>query len=770
MLVERLLARKNVAAALLFLLLALLFMHRALLPPPGQVLGGYDMRGYYYIVHEVVREAVRSGRLPFWDPYRYGGYPFLADPQQNAFYPPAWLTIILPTNVGISWYMVFHIWLAGVGMFAFVRFMGGRWLPAVLSGIAFAFSGLLAGRLWAGHSTVYAIDAWTPWLLLALAWSVKRPAIWRGVLAGLPFGLAILAGHLPSFLYIGLIWAAFALYLLFTCKERRWLVVRAAAAMALIGFGVAAIQLAPFIEFSLVSQRVAEASFTFATDYSLPPAHLITLIIPEFFGEPTRVGYWSVPTFEELTYYAGLLPLLGLVMALRRPDRLTWFYLVLIVFGLWLALGRYSVLYPLLYDLLPPFRVVRAPGRAAFLYLVAAAALLGHALTIWLDVPLGERKAKLGPLFRRTLAIVGVSGVAALAATGAVFITIHPTDTSGRLWHQVGGYAFALLILLIGGALIWSYLVSHRGDNVGRIVVAVALVALSVADLWTFSYKMVRLEPATPDPFWLDAREVIGEAAGRVLPWGAPVFIQNESILVALPSVFGYVGLEPAAHIALASSVPDPRSSAYDVLGAAYVISPVELQQFTSGERPLSLVEHHGSAWVYRRDRTLPLARIVYDVEVVADVDAAIARIHQPDFDPAATAVLSAPPPCAPGPAPAIAGTAEVLDTRSGFWRIRTDSEAPGLLVLAETAYPGWRVTVDGQAAEPLTAYTTVRAVCVPAGEHVIEWTFVPTIFVWGGTVTALSLLLVGVAAIVAYRKSEWQSNRESYRTLSLDW
>ena len=55
--------------------------------------------------------------------------------------------LILPVNVGLSWYMLLHIWLAGLGMFAFVRYMGANWLPALLSGIAFAFSGLLAGRL-----------------------------------------------------------------------------------------------------------------------------------------------------------------------------------------------------------------------------------------------------------------------------------------------------------------------------------------------------------------------------------------------------------------------------------------------------------------------------------------------------------------------------------------------------------------------------------------------------------------------------------------------
>ena len=60
------------------------------------------------------------------------------------------------------------------------------------------------------------------------------------------------------------------------------------------------------------------------------------------------------------------------------------------------------------------------------------------------------------------------------------------------------------------------------------------------------------------------------------------------------------------------------------------------------------------------------------------------------------------------------------------FWRIQTSSEVPVLLILSETDYPGWQVTIDGETAQGLTAYTAVRAVCVPAGEHVVEWTYRP--------------------------------------------
>ncbi len=745
--------RPVLSAALLFLGLSLVFFAGVLLPPEGQVMAGHDMVGNYYIYWNVVREALRAGRLPLWEPNIFGGFPFLAQPQQNTFYPPNWINLLVPVRVGVSLYMVFHVWLAAMGMYVFARVMGGRQLPSILAGIGFAFGGLLAGRLWAGHQPVYAVFIWTPLMLAALVWAVAvgRRGWAAAVVAGVPFGLAILAGHIPSFLYVGMVWAAFVAYQFLTRPGERWIVVRSALIAGVVGLSLAAVQLVPFLQFSATSGRVAGADYQFATDYSLPPAHLLTLLIPEFFGEPTRVGYWSVPTFEELTYYAGVVAVLGLLLALRRPTRLTWFYVLLIVFGLWLALGRYGVLYELAYRFLPPFRLVRAPGRAAFLYLFAASGLLAHALTVWRAAPAEERRRQLGRYWPAAVGVLGVALFAALAATGAVFMSVHPTDTSGRLWHQIGGYSLALVVVGVGGALLWAYLRDDASPR-RRAVVAVALILLVTADVWWFSFKMVRNAPTAPDPVWTDGRALVPEPAGRVLPWGVPLFSQNGAMQVEWASVFGYDSLEPAAHIALASSVPDPRSTAYDILGVEYVLAGGPLDEYTGGERPLTLVGRQGAAWVYSRARTLPLARLVYAAEVIPDGGAAIERVHATDFDPAAVAILDEEATCAAGPAPAGPGTAEVIAHEPTRWRIETNSDAPALLVLAENAYPGWQVTVDGVAAESLTAYTSLRAVCVPAGEHVVEWVFRPMVYWVGGVVSLVALVLVGVGLFALRR------------------
>jgi hypothetical protein len=744
----------------LLLALTLIFLEHALLPPPGQIMGGQDASWQFATWAAFARQELSEGRLPLWDPYHFGGYPFLSNPQVGFFYPPTWLAILLPLNLGISFYVALHVWLAGVGMLLFARQMAGSWLGALLAAMAFSFSGFVSARIWGGHFAFLAVHVWTPWILLALAWSVRRGGVWSAILAGLPIALAILAGHTTSLVYVGLIWLAFGVYLAATARQW-WLVVRQVIISALMGAMLSMVQMLPLIQLASLSTRVAGTMEEFGYLGAMPPAHLITLVIPDYFGEPIRAGYWSVPNFTELTYYVGTLPVLGLALSLRKPTRLTWLYVALITFGLLLALGGYGFLYRVLYDWLPPFRMMRAPGRAGFLYTFAASALLGEAISTWTT---GKHESQLNPLMRWVLIIIALAGIAGLAATGAAFVSQHPSDTSGRLWHQVGGWSIALTSLLAGGALLWGYLAansagtrhavslpenSHERKRMG---LAVGLVIVLAADLWLLGFKMVRLESMAPAPIWPEAASIIGETEQRVLPWGISTFDQNGAGQVGLRSVFGYNPLEIAAHQSFAASVADPRSTAYDILGVEYVIAGGPLDESTQGERPLALVSSSGSAWVYRRARVMPIARLAYDVEVIADPASATTRVHEQGFDPAATAIVSEMLPCEVGSAPETPGTAAIVEQRAGYWRITTDSDAPALLVLAETAYPGWRAIVDGETATSLTAYTTIRAVCVPAGEHEIEWIYDPSVHKIGTAITIVGLILAAAAGIV-FRK-----------------
>jgi hypothetical protein len=737
-----------VRVSAVFAVLAAIFLNRTLLPEPGHALGSHDMRALFVPWLELTRTALWQGRLPFWHAAQFSGYPFLANPQVALFYPPTWVALLLPVRLGISVWGWLHLVLAGTGMYALTRVLHGRGAGPWLAGLTFAFSGYSAVRLWAGHIGLLATATWLPWLLLLTWWAFRRRSAWAGVLTGVPLGLAILAGHTTSLIYVGLVWGCFGLY----AWAGGWSAEKQVESMGvrgvrigrifllalLTGLLLSSVQLLPLLQFSRLSSRAAEATFEFASAYSFPPTHLITLLVPIFFGEPLRIGYWSVPNFEELTWYIGVLPLLALAIAWRKPDRHTLFYTALTVAGVLLALGSYGFLYRLAWEWLPPFRLARVPARALLFVAMALPLLLGQLANRPPDMAVGR-------WIRHLAAIIAVSGAAAVAATGALFFAIHPTDTSGRLWHQLGGWLMALVVLLAGAGVWWWYNRPNLPPR-RRKQAAFLLALLIVIDLWSFGIPFIRTSPVQPDPFWHAAASLVQEGTeARVLPWGVDIFSQNGAWQAGLHSIFGYNALEVGTHVALAASVPDPRSTAYDILGAGYVISPWPLEQYGDGERPLTLIGEASGGWLYQRARVLPLARTVSQAEIIPDDGAAIARIHAADFDPVTTVILEDAPPCVLT-GEGTAGSAEIVARHDGFWHIRTRTTGPALLVLSETAYPGWEVWVNGERHPWQRAYTAVRAVCLPVGESEVVWRYRPIIFAWGGLLSVVGLGVVAVA------------------------
>jgi hypothetical protein len=150
------------------------------------------------------------------------------------------------------------------------------------------------------------------------------------------------------------------------------------------GLGLAAVQLLPLYELGRFSLRAHGVSYSFATQYSLPPANLATLLLPDLFVDHGR--YWGAWSRWETTIYAGIVPLLlALVALLAVRNRSVLFFGLLAVLAGMLALGDQSPfgLHRRLVEL-PGFMYLRAPGRFAFLFDTSIAVLAGHAIT-WLS-------------------------------------------------------------------------------------------------------------------------------------------------------------------------------------------------------------------------------------------------------------------------------------------------------------------------------------------------------------------------------------------------
>src|SRR5205085_8298548 len=85
--------------------------------------------------------------------------------------------------------------------------------------------------------------------------------------------------------------------------------------------------------------------------------------------------------------------------------------------------------------------------------------------------------------------------------------------------------------------------------------------------------------------------------------------------------------------------------------------------------------------------------------------------------------------------------TVLLLSKTGGFARIEANMECKGMVILADTWFPGWKATVDGKPERIWEVDAALRGVVVPAGRHHIEMVYRPDSVMWGAALSALGLL-----------------------------
>ena len=78
---------------------------------------------------------------------------------------------------------------------------------------------------------------------------------------------------------------------------------------------------------------------------------------------------------------------------------------------------------------------------------------------------------------------------------------------------------------------------------------------------------------------------------------------------------------------------------------------------------------------------------------------------------------------------------------------------AAALLVVSDAYYPGWTATIDGRDVAVRRANFALRAVAIPAGDHVVEFHYRPWSLRAGAAVSAITAMLVCAAVLRGPRR-----------------
>jgi hypothetical protein len=178
------------------------------------------------------------------------------------------------------------------------------------------------------------------------------------------------------------------------------------------------------------------------------------------------------------------------------------------------------------------------------------------------------------------------------------------------------------------------------------------------------------------------------------------------------------------------------------------------------------LVFEDGKTRVYLRDGYLSRAFVAERAVVVENEEAALTALRQHADELDEVVVVESELEGEERPlsvisnqlsviGPQSSGGSDVVITRYGLNQVqlRVRMAEPGFVVLADSYYPGWRATVDGEHTPIYRADSVLRAVYVPAGQHEVMFVFRPLDFFIGATVSGLALAFAFIVILWTYRQ-----------------
>ncbi len=382
------------------------------LPPQNELLSDLVLENLTW--KQFILQSIQAREIPQWNPYLFGGAPFLAAGQHSALYPLSILFYVLPVTRAYGLFTVLQLWLAGAFMYLFIRTLRLGRLPALIAGIVYQLSAFFLVSV--VFTMIIAAAAWLPLLLAIIELMVRKQEgkgagpfvpIWYVLAGAAALGMVILAGHPEILVYTLLVMAYYALVRLFMLWWRlrssgvegvaRWRPVLRLAAwlvfMVGLGLGLGSVQLIPLVELVTRSFRQGSVAYSDVVGWAYPSRQVITFLVPNFFGNPAHHSYWDLVTrrwvpvgsifwgiknYVEAGSYVGILPLILTVVAAvgsrsSSHRRYIWIFGALAVVSLLLVFG--TPLYAILYYGLPGVKQLHSPFRWVFPYTLSIAVL-----------------------------------------------------------------------------------------------------------------------------------------------------------------------------------------------------------------------------------------------------------------------------------------------------------------------------------------------------------------------------------------------------------
>jgi hypothetical protein len=715
-----------------------------------------DQYWVFYPNMVFAKDTVLNGSLPLWNPFQSTGEPSLAGLQCVLLYPFNWFIFLLDVPQAMLAIQLSAVLVGMAGIALYLRYLRVHPAAIVLAVVVFGYSVFYQSFNLALGSTY----AWLPLVLLAGQRLFDKPTFSRTLALALSLSLCFLGGMPQYFFYICIVLFFYLSALALSSKEARRagpLLARAGLIVAAFGImgGLVAAQLAPSLELSLLSERnvgeglsAAQASPTHSNWFSLKD-----MAAGYFERKP-----WNADLGQLLVmpYFGGVLLLIPFAFGSRRHRAAAFALAVALVYTVIFVLSKQEPALSI-FGKLPLSDAFRNHTKMIAFghFMIAALAAIG--LSSILERGKAVSIYKMSGLRLVELAL-------AFGVLAALFYYNYDAES----------FVFAGALFPLAAGVIFILMVKAKASLKTTAAIAVALLVL----LDVIPFRNIR-EPApaatmayTRDPILEGRVEWLKEKAqyDRVLvvpmlhfsPYNLGTLFKIFNINSYQPMTLGRwtnfffeMAPNPSFNSRIRSGV---IHDAAEFLQDPQLLGLASLRYVSVQQK---LFREDESAWklIYRRDampahyiyenmHALPRAYVATDYVITRDERESL-RAMRKNLSrlPHMVVLENATPSFEPLKAAGNQGKASIRKYENDEVLVDAQAEAPSVLVLTDSHYPGWKAYVDGVEAPVWRANSLFRAVEVAAGAHTVLFRFEPKSLRWGIALSGATILLAAAGA-----------------------
>jgi hypothetical protein len=692
-----------------------------------------DFSGYGYPAAHFYRESVLTGQIPLWNPLSNCGLPFLAQWNTQVLYPLSLFYVYFPLSWALGVFCVFHLWLAGVGMYILALHLTKNRVAASYAGLVFSFNGLVQESILL--PTNVATLAWMPWVVLCSKMAFEQGGHYIA-LASIVCALQVFSGTPEVVIFTWI--TVGALWLSNLCTRdcpRRTMFLRCCLVFTLT-LALSAGQLFPFIDLLAHSQL----SVNYCSNVnSMPVAGIVNYVLPLFHCYRSSVVDYIFLDGQRFfsSYYLGVTSIILVVIAaFRARSRDAYILLLITIFSIVLAMGNNSIAYRALRHFVPLLGFMRYPVKFVILSVFTIPLLSAYGLT-WLTGCAAKDSNNVNRVF--CSAIISVV-IFATAMIWMIWEFPHPMDdTTMAVWNS--GVRVIFMIAICWALFIILY-ISNRENRHLAIACFLFLVLLDLAthipnlapttsrgvydsDLVQKRFSWVRsLRFGKARALVIRSQQAVSGMDLQSVADRRYSLSLNLNLLDNVPKADGFfplylrnmVDINTALNWKDIESRPISQFLGIKYIGSldagSWVVRDTAMPMLTSGQQPIFLNESNALQYVtgddFRPDQfvCLPLAA----EHIITASNCSEARIISSTCRPQRIS-------------------------------IDVESASPTMLVIAQAYYHQWHAYVSGRRVPLWQANYAFQALELPRGRHDVQIVYEDSAFALGKAISIFSWL-----------------------------